>query len=91
MQAALSVTDITTRSQLLMDAAHLWVDMCEEDQCYRLWQTTIQYLAGLPTADTILALSMLSPVIGHLAGMNVVKQLTQLLNTQGALQVAESG
>lgn len=88
--AALAVKDAAVRTQLLIDAAHLWIDICEDDQCYRLWQNTIQHLAGLPLADTIVALSMLTPVVEHLAGMSVVRQLTQLLSTFATFPVAES-
>jgi hypothetical protein len=91
IHATLEIADPVARGPLLMRGAQLWVDISEEDQCYRLWQNVAQHLAALPLADSILCLSMLAPVIRHLAGDRGLSQITQMLIRAGLPSVAESG
>lgn len=86
----LEVTDPAVRASLLAHGAQLWVDICEEDQAYRLWQNVAQQLAALPAADTLLTLSLLSPVIRHLGGSTSAQQMTQVLRHYPSLTVADS-
>jgi hypothetical protein len=90
IRAVLDIADPSVRVTLLAQGAQIWVDVTEEEQCYRLWQTVVQRLSKQPLADTILALSMLAPVVRHLAGNRGLGQIAQLLLRDNPLQVAES-
>lgn len=90
IRAVLEIPDPAVRASLLAQGAQIWVDVTEEDQCYRLWQTVIQRLSKHPLAESILALSMLAPVIRHLAGNRGLSQIAQLLLKDSPLLVAES-
>lgn len=90
IRAVLEIPNPAVRAPLLAQGAQIWVDVTEEDQCYRLWQTVIQRLSRQPLANTILALSMLAPVVRHLTGNRGLSQVTQLLLKDRALTVAES-
>jgi hypothetical protein len=90
IRAVLEIPDPMIRAPLLAQGAQLWVDVSEEDQCYRLWQTVIQRLSKQSLADAMLALSMLAPVARHLAGNRGLSQIAQLLLKETALTVAES-
>lgn len=90
IRAVLDIPNPALRAPLLQQGAQLWVDVTEEDQCYRLWQTVIQRLAKQPLANAILAVSMLAPVVRHLAGNRGLSRIAQLLQKNAALTVAES-
>ncbi len=93
-KAILNLLDIRStpeRLSLLAEAAALWVDTSEADESYALWQHLIQHLHRLPLADTMPALSLLSPVIRQLAGEEGVETLAQVLSGFSVQSVAQSG
>ena len=90
LQAALTVSVPAMRMNLLKQAVDLWLDMSEQDQSYRLWQQALQYLAALPLAEVLVALSLFLPIVRQLAGHQTVEQVAQLLNDLATLPVAES-
>jgi hypothetical protein len=80
MRAAFNVQQRALRIRLLSEGAALWADIDDVERSFDLWRESLMQLANLPTADAVLCLSVLQPVIRKLGGSAALKAIAQLFD-----------
>lgn len=82
IEAALRVPHQALRTQLLSQAAILWVGDVNKTRTYELWKDILKQLKSLPLADVLLALGAIMPIIRELVGREGLSEVASILGVR---------